>query len=349
MLTLPTTVAQHLGAATTEQRSPALLKVTPDGKLLSWDGDLQQYGLEQLHPLEPIVNQLFFLDGIFPLQQTRDTLPCLQTSDGLAIDVHLFREAEHSWVLLLDASDQTEKITRLQQKGNDLSLLRHQYSKLLHRFLQQSLTGENNHKGLLHHQPGDRTVQEQDISVLLIKICETQSPGTGLRGKTDVQATEILQAFNACLSIITQIVVDEGGVLNHIFGETAVALFGLLPSQQTAADQAVYAARRMIQKFQKSTQDMPPVPTPNLGLGIGITTGTAASAVVRTQQYSALNAVGNNVHRAMQLTDILQAHQILIDEATLAQLDQGQQSFCGFTPPMEERFGAALYFQAVNS
>ncbi len=349
MLTLPITVAQHLGAATTEQRSPALLKVTPDGKLISWDGDLQQYGLAQLQPLEPIVNQLFFLDGIFPLQQTRDALPCLQTSDGLAIDVHLFRDVEHSWVLLLDASGQTEQTTRLQQKGNDLSLLRHQYSKLLHRFLQQSLT-EDHTRDLLSPRSSSREsqAQEQDICVLLIKICEAHPPAARSSSTAAPEATEVLQTFNACLSIITQIVVDEGGVLNHIFGETAVALFGLLPSQQKAAEQAVYAAKRMIQKFQNVTQTMGPLHRPQLGLGTGITTGTAASAIVRTQHYSALNAVGNTVHRAMQLTDILQANQILIDEATLAQLERGQQSFFGFTPP-KDRFEEALYFQAVHS
>lgn len=365
MLHLPTTVAQQLVAVTTEQRSPVLLKVTSEGRLLSWEGALAKYGLTELHPLSPIGQQLSFLDGLFPLAQERDSLPCLQTQEGWVVDIHLFQEAQHSWVLILDASAQVDRITRLQQKGNELNLLRHQYEKLLGQSQPgQALPeteGPSPQSLLSPDQPPlaahAHFTASPSLTVLLIQGAPGSVSPPGPAEPTPhppAARPASISPFQSNLPIITQIVVEEGGLINHILGDSAIALFGLLPSQAESAHQAHQAARRLLQKFNPSLdQEASP-----LSLGLGITTdptGARSSPAPPIQapgtdpplDYSILQALGHSLHRALALQAHLHSQQILIDTPTFSALGPAQT---GFTPLPSPSLGSTdrLYQQLLH-
>ena len=324
-MALPQTVLEYLVTISTQNRSLAYLHITPDGDLLGWGGSLSKYGLKDLKIGSNASDYLFYLEGFFPLEQTNDILPALHTEQGLIFDIHLIADPQEGWVLLLDTTKETEQQQKLQQKGNDLSLLRQQYAKLLNQCLTQQQQTE-----LI---TGQLPVSQREVSVLLVKVCNLTDDSHQL------PPTSTLKALNAFVSVMIQIIVEEGGVINHILAETAVAFFGLLPSLQSSAQLAVYAAKRIIQKFQV----LPPAAdVSQLGIGMGVTSGNAATGIIHSQGYQTLNAIGPHIQRATQLASRIAPDTILLDQATFKALDDQQAELCN---PIQANplYGPELY------
>ncbi len=106
-----------------ESRSLAYLFIDKNGCLDSWGGKLHQYGIANLHRGEDATQQIFFLEGLLPLDGFPLFLPCLKTEPGICADVHLFPEKEGDWVLLLDATWDEMQIFKVQQELNSACLL----------------------------------------------------------------------------------------------------------------------------------------------------------------------------------------------------------------------------------
>ena len=104
---------------------PAYFQVSRDGgRLISWGGNVSTYGISDLHIGKPIDEQLHFMDGLLPLDQSPLYLSCVKTEFGISADIHVFPGDECDWILLMDASQEEARNTLLQQKTNELSLLR---------------------------------------------------------------------------------------------------------------------------------------------------------------------------------------------------------------------------------
>ena len=318
-------IADYLVEIATRDRAFAYFHITPDGCLLDWGGEVSRYRLQNLQAGDAIENHLLFLAGLIPMDTASEVLPSIHMGTGLIADVHLLSGLQDSWVLLLDATAATEKQQRLQQKGNDLSLLRHQYNKLLNQCLvpQQPPATETTPEPPI-------SSKQKDISILLVRICDLT------RYSQQTTPATTLKILNAYLSLITQIIVEEGGIINHILGETAVALFGLLPGLQPAPQQAVQAARRIAEQFQNAGSSLQTArANATLGVGSGITTGHATAGIVRNQGQSSLNAIGTHVYHANQLATLLTPGSLLIDGPTFQALADLQPAFESITPPTQ--------------
>lgn len=124
MLDLPSQVLNYIYTQIGENRTPAYLLVEKDGRLSEWGGNLAAYGVTNLQKGEYVGKQVFFLEGLLPLDGSSLFLPCINTQCGLCADVHLFPGDKGDWVLLLDASLDEIRLSLIQQKRNDLSLLK---------------------------------------------------------------------------------------------------------------------------------------------------------------------------------------------------------------------------------
>src|SRR5207237_9435593 len=125
------------GRLVVEKRSPAYLLSNKEGRLLEWGGDLALYGIENLQVSQSVGKQIFFLDGILPLDGSPLFLSRIKTDSDLSVDLHIFSTDAGDWVLLLDATSEELQHREIQQKINDLSLLRDRQSRML----EQSLGG----------------------------------------------------------------------------------------------------------------------------------------------------------------------------------------------------------------
>lgn len=123
MLHIPISVLHYLIHFIIEHRSLAYLLVNKQACLSSWGGKLTAYGITNLKRGEDIRQQVFFLEGLLPLEDIPLFLPCMKTDDGIYADLHLFPSAEGDWVLLLDATWTEMQIKTIQQQVQDSNLL----------------------------------------------------------------------------------------------------------------------------------------------------------------------------------------------------------------------------------
>lgn len=120
---IPFPVSDYLVNFMRESRSLAYLFVGKDGCLSNWGGKLNEYGIADLHYGEDASQQIFFLEGLLPLDGFPLFLPCVKTERGVCADVHLFPEKEGDWVLLLDATWDEMQIFKVQQEINSYRLM----------------------------------------------------------------------------------------------------------------------------------------------------------------------------------------------------------------------------------
>jgi hypothetical protein len=131
MLDIPADVVVYIINLLVESRSLAYMLVTKDGCLADWGGKLTVYGVTNLRKGENIKEQVFFLEGLLPLDNYPLFLPCMKTEDGLCADVHLFPSTEGDWVLFLDATLDELQRSLIQQHGNNASLSHEKITKVL--------------------------------------------------------------------------------------------------------------------------------------------------------------------------------------------------------------------------
>jgi hypothetical protein len=127
MFDVPTSVTAYIISFLAEKRSLAYLLVTKDGCLATWGGQISAYGFLNLQQGEKAEKNLFFLEGLLPLEDIPLFFPCMKIDSGICADVHLFPSEEGDWVLLLDATWDEMHIAIIQQHVNHSKLLQENF------------------------------------------------------------------------------------------------------------------------------------------------------------------------------------------------------------------------------
>ncbi len=119
---LPPTIREFIDVLNEETLAPGYLLVSDGGDLLEWGGDLDAYNVTGLQAGKNAGEHIAFLNGLFPLEGQNMTLPRVQTRPGIFADIFIFRREAGIWILLLDATAEARRRSRLQQKAYDSSL-----------------------------------------------------------------------------------------------------------------------------------------------------------------------------------------------------------------------------------
>jgi PAS domain S-box-containing protein len=134
MRDLPPPILEYLRTLIVDNRSLAYLQIDKGGCLSNWGGNLAAYGMTGLRKGLPVREQVVFLEGLLPLQDSPLLLPCVETGSGLFADIHIFSGADGNWVLILDATPEELQRRLFHQKANDLSLRYEQQAKILEQY-----------------------------------------------------------------------------------------------------------------------------------------------------------------------------------------------------------------------
>jgi len=119
---LPPPIREFIDILNEETLAPGYLLVNDKGDLLEWGGDLDAYNVTSLQAGLNAGEHILFLSGVFPLAGQNMTLPRVQTRPGIFADIFIFRREAGIWILLLDATAEVRRRSRLQQKAYDSSL-----------------------------------------------------------------------------------------------------------------------------------------------------------------------------------------------------------------------------------
>jgi serine phosphatase RsbU (regulator of sigma subunit) len=131
MLDLPSRISEWLLLLVKSQRAVAHLLVDGDQTLASAGGDLQHYGLTDLHDRRSASEQLPFLEGLLPLPETPFLLRTVGMPSGRVADLHFFAEDNATWIVLLDVTAEHDEARKIQQKAYDMTLLSQREARLI--------------------------------------------------------------------------------------------------------------------------------------------------------------------------------------------------------------------------
>ncbi len=126
---IPPTIAAFVQSLATQGRAPAYLRVDGDQRLIDWGGSLSHYGVSGLVAGAEAERSVDFLTGLLPLEAASASFRGLEVVAGVSADLHLLREGDQTWVLLLDASAEVRTRQQMQQIGNELALDRERLAR----------------------------------------------------------------------------------------------------------------------------------------------------------------------------------------------------------------------------
>lgn len=322
MLHLPEPVINYISELTVENRSLAYFLINKDGCLSCWGGKLSFYGFANLQSGNSVEQQVLFLAGLLPLSGLPIFLPCIKMESGIAADVHIFSADEGDWVLLLDASLYESQHSLVQQKGNDLSLIRQKQAKSLNQQLQQQIAETLSPEALNLLERGER----REVTILLAKICEFNS-------YIENNSPEIVfSTLNSYISTIMQPLLDEGAMVDKIMGERVLGLFGVLPTTGSLPVLALKAALRIVEAVKEVGAVRRADNYLAFDTGIAIISGSLVLGVIGSQNHKTFIAAGSLINLAEQLGSLVQPGEIIIDEKTLNQIKQSQNYFSTASP-----------------
>jgi adenylate cyclase len=127
----------------------------------------------------------------------------------------------------------------------------------------------------------------------------------------------LLARVSKALGVMTQTILDQGGVIGDFHGDAAMGFWGWPLAQDDKVPRASMAALGIRQQFEASAQ-RPDHPLKGFHVGIGLATGRAVAGQIGTTDQVKITAFGPVVNLAARLegmTKLLRAP-ILLDEAT---------------------------------
>ena len=124
--------------------------------------------------------------------------------------------------------------------------------------------------------------------------------------------------LNECLGAMTEIIIQEGGIIDKYIGDAIVAIFGAPLDQPDHAARAVRAALRCQQKLAELRVNWAARGLPELRARIGLNSGTAVVGNMGSQQRFDYTMMGDMVNLASRLESAASVYglYILIGEET---------------------------------
>jgi class 3 adenylate cyclase len=316
---LPAPVVAYILGLVVDVRSPAYLLVEPSGRLAEWGGALDAYGISELEQGKDAGEQVAALASLFPLAEPALCLPRIEVAQGAFADVHAFLQPEGAWVVLLNATAEARQEGVLQQKANELSLLRDKQHRIMRQYLGRDVDlVEKMVQGLLGGREADA---RQSASVLVARL-------RGFSAFSERNPPRVVfDALGVYLRALTDALLAGGGIVDATSADGLLAVFGVLPSSESPAIQAVRTAGRLVSVVKEARVETGDGEPPPFHLGAGVASGPIVLSVVRGQGQRTFSAVGQAVDRATHLEREARRWEIVIDWSTHAQLGEEQAAF----------------------
>ena len=316
MLIVPTELLDYLSQLIEQERCLAFLKVDKQGYVVELGGNWTAYGIMDLAIGDLVAEKLGFLCGLLPLQEEKIILPQIKLESELSADLHIFPSDNADWVMLLSVAEEERKQQIMQQKINDLSLLRDKQAKMLGMMLGSETENITQEVRLF----GQNDLQKE-VSVLFIDLRNFT------RYSEDAPSDEVFKVLNLYLRTIILPIIDEAGILDKIIGDGVMAIFGVLPSTAVSARQALRASLRALQAINELNLYREKEKHPTFELGIGIASGAISLGIISGKEQKFLAALGQPVKLAANLERQAEAKEILVDETTFQKLAELQTKF----------------------
>jgi len=344
---LPPSVAQRLRELIYDERAAAWLRIDEALRLTGAGGHLAHYGLANLTPGEPAVNQVFFLEGLLPLGETPSLFPSIELPNGRAADLHFHRDRDAVWAILLDVTDQSDAAQRMQQKAYDMTLLQEK-EVLLNRRLEAAnaaLTEAWHRAEEASQRISDQNRMLESLSTKLSKYLSPQVYASIFAGKQSVEISsrrtkltifcsdiadftettdnleseELTGLLNRYLTEMSKIALEHGATIDKYVGDAILAFFGDPDTRGVREDalacvRMAIAMQRRMRELQSEWSDLG-MEKP-FQLRIGITTGFCTVGNFGSEDRMDYTIIGSEVNLASRLQSHADIGGVLIAHET---------------------------------
>jgi adenylate cyclase len=149
-------------------------------------------------------------------------------------------------------------------------------------------------------------LSEKNLTVVFSDITDS----TGLAERIGARRfSEILSRF---YQQMTDVVFDNGGLLNKYLGDGLMAVFGVTSQRPNPEERAVHAAMEMVQRLESIQL----AEGEKIEMGIGINTGPAMAGYVGTDERVEFTVLGDTVNVAQRLQSHARPNRVLIGPGT---------------------------------
>jgi class 3 adenylate cyclase len=134
-----------------------------------------------------------------------------------------------------------------------------------------------------------------------------------------MEAEEVVSMLNQFFGAMVDIIFRNNGILDKFIGDELMAVFGLIPSENSASHDAVQAAIEMQYATENLMKARAKQAKETFEIGIGVNTGTAIVGNVGSENRMDYTVVGGSVNVATRLEQIAKGGEIFIGEQTYRQ------------------------------
>ncbi len=311
---LPPIICDYLCRQSLAGRRPVYLHLDRGGHIRDGGGHLTDYDLDPLEVGRPVAAVLDFMEGLLPLDDDACHLGCLQPQADVCIDAHIIPDDQTYWLLLLDTHEDERRQRALQQKANELALLREAQARLLRRRINATAADI---PAVTFDPEGER----RQITVLAVGL--RLAPGMET-GTPPPVLLDSLTRFRRKMAGGLQ----AGGGLDYVqTSDSLMTLFGLLPAQTTPSEQGLSAALGLLDEFRSRDEGRGAASRGILPPAIGVASGLSVVGIGDASPGFRLRAVGAPLRAAPHLMQTAVPGQILIDRGSFQSAGRLQGQF----------------------
>jgi len=147
---------------------------------------------------------------------------------------------------------------------------------------------------------------------------------TDLRGFTAIaeqlKPEEVVRMLNMYLDVMVEIIMDYGGTINEIIGDSLLVVFGAPQEMEDRTQRAVACAIEMQNSMEIVNRKNLELGLPVLEMGIGINDIEAVVGNIGSKKRSKYAVVGSGVNLTSRIESYSVGGQVLISESCLARL-----------------------------
>jgi class 3 adenylate cyclase len=335
MEVLPANLAERLRELTYNEREVAYLQVDAALTLVGAGGHLDNYGLAAVRLGEPVVEQVYFLEGLLPLETSPYFIPSVELDSGRAADLHFHQDGGTVWVVLLDVTAARNTARQMQQKAYEMTLLQEKEAQLNRRLedMNRELEASNDFLARISTKishylapqiyksifSGQKEVaihtERKELTIFFSDIKDFTTITERL------QPEEITLLLNEYFTEMSAIALKHGGTVDKFIGDALVIFFGDPETKGTAEDakaclnMAAEMQRRLAElnvKWRRTGTERP------LRVRMGINTGFCNVGNFGSVDRMDYTAIGAEVNLAARLESIAEPGHIVISYETYA-------------------------------
>jgi len=214
------------------------------------DGHLDNYGLAAVRLGEAVVEQVYFLEGLLPLEESSYFVPSVELDSGRAADLHFHQDGATVWVVLLDVTAARDAARQMQQKAYEMTLLQEKEVQLNRRLesLNRDLEAANDflvtistkishylapqiYKSIFSGQKDVAIhTERKELTIFFSDIKDFTATTERL------QPEEITFLLNEYFTEMSTIALKHGGTVDKFIGDALISFFGDPETKGTVED-----------------------------------------------------------------------------------------------------------------